>query len=90
MISIPRLIGGLSFLCILIGALLVCFVEGGFFNPYTFQDIYFGIHHQIRFDRPLHITGFILGIVGAVGFAVLFSFKRPDKNQPSKPDSDAP
>jgi hypothetical protein len=89
MISIPRLIGGLSFLCILIGALLVCFVEGGFFNPYKNQDFYYAVHLEIRFDRSLHITGFILGIIGAVGFVILFSLKRPEKNKTSKPISDS-
>jgi hypothetical protein len=83
MISIPRLIGGLSFLCILIGGLLVCFVQGGFFNPY--HTFYGG--NEVRVDGPMHITGFILAIVGGVGFVILFSLKRPDKNQPSNPHS---
>jgi len=90
MVDIPRLIGGLSCLCMLIGALLVCLVEGGFFNGYVVGDIYGGIHHQIRFDRPLHITGFILGIVGAVGFVVLFSLKRPKNKQLLISNSDSP
>jgi hypothetical protein len=81
-IDIRRLIGGLSFLCILIGALLVCFVEGGFLNPY--HNPFTG--NYVQFDRGLHLTGFILGIAGAVGFVVLFSLKRPDKNQTSKPN----
>ena len=83
MISIPRLIGGLSFLCILIGGLLVCFVQGGFLNPYR---TYYGTS-EVRVDGPMHITGFILGIVGGVGFVILFSLKRPDKNQPPNPHS---
>jgi hypothetical protein len=70
--NIRRLIAGLSFLCMLIGVLLVCFIPGGFFNAWD----QFG-NWWVNPSGPLHITGFVLLIVGAVGFVVVFSLKKP-------------
>ena len=65
-----RLIGGLSFLFVVTGLLLICLVPGGL---YVVGDL--GLRYC--FDRPLHIVGFSFLGVGAVGFVVLLSLKNP-------------
>ena len=74
-----RLIGGLSFLVFLTGALLICFIPGGLLNP-----LYVGYSHQwLDGWRPLnevgHIIGFVCIGVAAVGFVVLWSLERPQR-----------
>jgi hypothetical protein len=66
-----RLIGGLSFLLLLRGALLLCFIPGGFLNPYH----YYG-GGGIRLEENGHIAGFICAGLGAVGFVILFSLEK--------------
>jgi hypothetical protein len=76
--NIRRLIGGLSFLCFLTGALLVLLVPGGLLNPW--QNGWpraGGLWPNITLDQPGHIAGFVLLGIGAVGFVVLFSLNKP-------------
>jgi hypothetical protein len=69
-----RLIGGLSFLIFLTGALLICLLPGGLMNPiYPYGEPW----------RPLngvgHILGFVCIGVAAVGFVVLWSLEKPPR-----------
>jgi hypothetical protein len=77
--NIRRLIGSLSFLFFLIGALLVCLVPGGVFNPWPVGYWHSAAGHWpgITLDQPGHIIGFVLLGIGAVGFVVLFSLNKP-------------
>jgi hypothetical protein len=88
-LNVRKLIGGLSLLFLITGALLICFIPGGLFN-----QIDFGLGRVVVFDRPGHIIGFILMGVGAVGFVVLFSLEKtggpPRHELPHYPDRGLP
>ena len=71
-LNFHRLLAGMSLLCILVGALLLCFVRGGLLNPQGFL----GGPRWIELDRPGHIVGFICLGIGAVGFVFLFSLEK--------------
>ncbi|MCI0456402.1 MAG: hypothetical protein L0Z62_05420 [Gemmataceae bacterium] len=71
--NIRRLIGGLSFLFFLVGALLVCFIPGGFLNPHPFLLSWM---EGVSLNQPWHIVGFVFLGVGAVGFVVLYSLEK--------------
>jgi hypothetical protein len=86
--NIRRLIGGLSFLFFLVGALLVCLVPGGLLNPWdggSWQPRAAGRWPGITFDQPGHIFGFVLLSIGAIGFVVLFSLNKPRPVVPKHP-----
>jgi hypothetical protein len=65
--NIRRLIGGLSFLALLVGALLLCFIPGGLVNTTL---------GMIHLNQAGHIFGFILLGLGAVGLVVLWSLEK--------------
>ncbi len=73
--NIRRLIGGLSFLFFLVGALLVCFIPGGFLNPIPVGAVGDWMA-GVWLNRPWHIVGFVFLGVGAVGFVVLYSLEK--------------
>jgi hypothetical protein len=83
--NFKRLIGGLSFLTLFTGVLLLLFIPGGFLNPYP--QVYVDLVGPrgilpggVSLDQPGHIAGFVLLGVGAVGFVVLWSLKRPGEH----------
>ena len=67
-----RMLGGFAFLFLLVGAILVCFVRGGVFNPQRHWD---GFTFR-TLDEPGHIVGFVFLGVGAVCFVILFSLEK--------------
>lgn len=71
-INFRRLLAGLSFLFILLGTLLICFVYGGILN----QRHGFAGTRFIDLGEPGHIIGFISLGIGAVGFVILFSLEK--------------
>jgi hypothetical protein len=68
----PRnLLAGFSTLLLVIGALLVCFVDGGLITR--------GLHHVMDLHRPGHVIGYICMALGAIGFVFWFSLETRDR-----------
>jgi hypothetical protein len=74
-----RLIGGLSFLIFLTGALLICLLPGGLLNPVhlSYDEPWFVGYRTL--DGVGHIIGFVCLGVAAAGFVVLWSLEKPPR-----------
>jgi hypothetical protein len=67
-----RMLGGFAFLFLVVGAILVCFVEGGLFNPVRHWD---GRTFR-NLDGVGHVFGYVFLGVGAACFVFLFSLEK--------------